>query len=142
MVIAVVFLVVSLGASVIYGRLLDRQLKGPQLRAAWAEGHTAEARCTAVRTEEGQDAEGGFVTYEYPTLEFRTADGRTISIEERQSRHVPAEGEFVTVHYSARNPEGATTRAASFGMLHARALITGVGAVLAVAIASALALMV
>ncbi|MER5989031.1 DUF3592 domain-containing protein [Streptomyces sp. NPDC001787] len=142
MVIAVVYLVVSLGASVIYGRLLDRRLNGPQLRAAWAEGLTAEARCTAVRTEEGQDAEGGVVIHRYPTLEFRTADGRSVTVEERQSRHVPAEGESVTVHYSARNPEGATTRAASFGMLHARALITGVGAVLAVATASVLAVVI
>ncbi|MGY3684649.1 DUF3592 domain-containing protein [Streptomyces sp. TE33382] len=140
MVIAVVYLVVSLSASVIYGRILDRQLKGPQLRAVWAEGLTAEARCTAVRTEEGQDAEGGFVTHQYPMLEFRTADGRTVSIEERQSRHAPAEGKSVTVYYSAGNPDGATTRAASFGMLHARALITGVGAVLAVVTAAVLAL--
>ncbi|WP_406013763.1 DUF3592 domain-containing protein [Streptomyces sp. NBC_00984] len=126
-VVAAVYFVVAVGAAVMSGRGLDRNLQGPRLRAAWAEGLTAEARCTAVRTEEVQDAEGGFVLNARPTLEFRTADGRAVSFEERQSRLVPAEGDFVTVHYSAANPEGATTRAPSFGMRHARAVITAAG---------------
>ncbi|MFJ8850805.1 DUF3592 domain-containing protein [Streptomyces sp. NPDC102437] len=126
-VVAAVYFVVAAGAAVVSGRNLDRHLQGPRLRAAWAEGLTAEARCTAVRTEEAQDAEGGYVLHTHPTLEFRTGDGRTVSFEERQSRLVPAEGDFVTVHYSAANPEDATTRAPSFGMRHARTVITAAG---------------
>jgi hypothetical protein len=130
-VVAAVYFVVAVGAAVMSGRNLDRHLQGPRLRAAWAEGLTAEARCIAVRTEEAQDSEGGFTQYTRPTLEFRTADGRTVAFEERQSRLVPAEGDFVTVHYSAADPEGATTRAPSFGMRHARTVITAAGMVFA-----------
>ncbi|WP_326767044.1 DUF3592 domain-containing protein [Streptomyces sp. NBC_01591] len=127
MVIAAVYFVIAVGAAVVSGRNLDRHLQGPRLRAAWAEGLTAEARCTAVRTEEAQDAEGGFVLHAHPTLEFRTGDGRTVSFEERQSRLTPAEGDFVTVYYGAANPQDATTRAPSFGMRHARTVITAAG---------------
>ncbi|MER5360603.1 DUF3592 domain-containing protein [Streptomyces sp. NPDC002785] len=127
MIVAAVYFVAAVGAAVMSGRGLDRNLQGPRLRAAWAEGLTAEARCTALRTEEAQDSEGGSTQYTHPTLEFRTADGRTVDFEERQSRIVPAEGDFVTVYYSAANPEGATTRAPSFGMRHARAVITAAG---------------
>ncbi|WP_405715487.1 MULTISPECIES: DUF3592 domain-containing protein [unclassified Streptomyces] len=126
-VVAAVYFVVAVGAAMVSGRNLDRHLQGPRLRAAWAEGLTAEARCTAVRTEEAQDAEGGSVLHVHPTLEFRTGDGRTVVFEERQSRSAPAEGDFVTVHYSAANPEDATTRAPSFGMRHARTVITAAG---------------
>ncbi|MFB7212422.1 DUF3592 domain-containing protein [Streptomyces sp. NPDC056255] len=126
-VVAAVYFVVAAGAAVVSGRNLDRHLQGPRLRAAWAEGLTAEARCTAVRTEEVQDAEGGWVLQSHPTLEFCTGDGRTVSFEERQSRLVPAEGDSVTVHYSAANPKDATTRAPSFGMRHARTVITAAG---------------
>ncbi|MFH8476999.1 DUF3592 domain-containing protein [Streptomyces sp. NPDC018000] len=124
---AAVYFVVAVGAAVMSGRNLDRHLQGPRLRAAWAEGLTAEAQCIAVRTEEAQDSEGGTAQYIHPTLEFRTADGRTVDFEERQSRLAPAEGDFVTVYYSAANPEGATTRAPSFGMRHARTVITAAG---------------
>ncbi|SFX89482.1 DUF3592 domain-containing protein [Streptomyces atratus] len=127
MVVAAVYFVVAVGAAVLSGRNLDRHLQGPRLRAIWAGGRTAEARCTAVRTEEAQDAEGGFVLHSHPTLEFRTGDGRTVSFEERQSRPTPAEGDFVTVHYSAANPQDATTRAPSFGIRHARTVITAAG---------------
>ncbi|MFF8916504.1 DUF3592 domain-containing protein [Streptomyces sp. NPDC015032] len=140
MVIAIVYFVVAVGAAVFYGGILDRQLQGPRLRAAWADGLTAEARCTAVRTEEGQDAEGVPVVHTYPTLEFRTADGRTVSFEERQARSAAAEGEFLTVYYDARNPEAATTRAPSFLPRHARAVTAAVGSVLAAVTATVLAL--
>ncbi|MFJ7194538.1 MULTISPECIES: DUF3592 domain-containing protein [unclassified Streptomyces] len=126
-VVAAIYFVVAVGAAVMSGRSLDRQLQGPRLRAIWAQGRTAEARCTALRTEEGQDAEGGFVLHTYPTLEFRTDDGRAVSFEERRSRPTPAEGDVVTVHYSAANPQDATTRAPSFGMRHARTVITAAG---------------
>ncbi|MFH8518836.1 DUF3592 domain-containing protein [Streptomyces gelaticus] len=131
MVVAAVYFVVAVGAAVMFGRSLDRQLQGPRLRAAWAEGLTAEARCISLRTEEVQSPEGGPVLYTHPTLEFRTGDGRTVSFEERRSRLTPAKGDFVTVHYSAANPKEATTRAPSFGMRHARTVITGVGMVFA-----------
>ncbi|MFD0338428.1 DUF3592 domain-containing protein [Streptomyces sp. NPDC127117] len=126
-VVAAVYFVVAAGAAVISGRSLDRSLQGPRLRAAWAEGLTAEARCVSLRTEEVQNPEGGPAVHTHPTLEFRTDDGRTVSFEERRSRLTPAKGDFVTVHYSAANPEGATTRAPSFGMRHARTVITAAG---------------
>ncbi|MGW2177080.1 DUF3592 domain-containing protein [Streptomyces sp. NPDC001732] len=136
---AAVYFVLAVGAAVMFGRSLDRQLQGPRLRAVWAEGLTAEARCTAVRAEEAQDAEGGFVVHKYPTLEFRTGDGRTVVFEDRQSRLDPAVGDFVTVHYGAADPEDVTSRTPSFGVLHARAVVTGVGSVFALITAIVLA---
>ncbi|MGW1652353.1 DUF3592 domain-containing protein [Streptomyces atratus] len=139
MVIAVVYLVVAVGAAVFYGGILDRQLQGPRLRAAWADGLTAEARCTGLRSEEAQDAEGAPVVHTHPTLEFRTADGRAVSFEERRARLTVAEGEFMTVYYSAQNPESATTLAPSFAPRHARALTTAVGSAFALVTATVLA---
>ncbi|MFJ6011206.1 DUF3592 domain-containing protein [Streptomyces sp. NPDC092952] len=124
--IAAVYFVLSVGATMMFRKHADRLIDGPRLRAIWAEGLTAEARCTGIRVEEGQDAEGGFVVHRHPTLEFRTDDGRTVSFEERQGRLSPAVGDVVTVHYSAADPEGATTRGPSFVMLHLRGLVLGV----------------
>ncbi|WP_406491747.1 DUF3592 domain-containing protein [Streptomyces sp. NBC_00846] len=140
MIIAVVYLVVAVGVAVFYGGILDRRLQGPRLRAAWADGLTAVARCTVLRREEGQDAEGVPVVRGYATLEFHTADGRTVSFEERQARLTPAEGEYLTVYYSARNPEAATTRAPSFVPRHTRALTAAVGSAFAVVSATVLAM--
>ncbi|MFE6666677.1 DUF3592 domain-containing protein [Streptomyces sp. NPDC057697] len=142
MVVAVLYFVVAAGAAVIFGKNMDRHLQGPRLRALWAQGRTAEARCTGLRTEEAQDAEGGFVQHTHPTLEFRTDDGRTVSFEERQSRIAPAEGDFVTVHYSPANPEDATTRAPSFGMRHARTVLTAAGCFFALVSAVVIAVVV
>ncbi|MFF2324626.1 MULTISPECIES: DUF3592 domain-containing protein [unclassified Streptomyces] len=139
MVIAVVYFVVAVGAAVFFGRALDRQVQGPRLRAAWAEGLTAEARCVSVRTEEVEDADGVPFVRVHLTLEFRTADGRTVSFEEHQARPGPAEGDFVTVHYSAQSPEAATTRPPAFAPRHLRALITVVGGAFALATAAVLA---
>ncbi|MFB7915715.1 DUF3592 domain-containing protein [Streptomyces sp. NPDC056061] len=139
MVIALVYFVVSAGAAVAFGRALDRQLQGPRLRAAWADGLTAEARCTRVRTEEVQDAEGVPVVQTHPTLEFRTSEGRTVVFEERQARLTPAEGDLLTVYYAAADPENATTRAPSFGVRHTSTLVAGAGAALAAVTAAALA---
>jgi hypothetical protein len=138
-IIAAVYLVVAVGASLFYGRVLDRQLEGPRLRAAWASGLTAEARCTSLRTEETQDAEGAPVVHVHPTLEFRTADGRTVSFEERQARLTPAEGDYLTVYYDPRNPEDATARPPSFGPRRARVVAPVVGSAFAVATAAVLA---
>ncbi|MES9555598.1 MULTISPECIES: DUF3592 domain-containing protein [unclassified Streptomyces] len=140
MVIAAVYFVIAVGAAVMSGKSLDRNLQGPRLRAAWAEGLTAEARCVSLRTEEVQSSEGGPVVYTHPTLEFRTGDGHTVSFEERQSRLTPARGDSVTVYYSAANPKDATTRAPSFGMRHARTLITGAGSFFALVSAVVIAL--
>ncbi|MEU3655595.1 DUF3592 domain-containing protein [Streptomyces sp. NPDC032161] len=140
MVVAVVYFLAALGAAAAFAGGLDRQLHGPRLRAAWKDGLTADARCTRVRTEEAQDADGVPFVRVCPTLEFRTADGRTVSFEERQGRTEPAEGDFLTVHYSAHDPLTATTRSPSFGMLHLRALVTGAGAVFAAVTATVLAL--
>ncbi|MFF4079351.1 DUF3592 domain-containing protein [Streptomyces sp. NPDC001777] len=140
MAVAAAYFVLAVGAAVMFAKGTDRNLQGPRLRALWAEGRTAEARCTAVRAEEAQDAEGGLVVHRRPTLEFRTDDGRTVVFEDGQSRLEPAVGDFVTVHYSAADPEDVTTRAPSFFVLHARAVITGVGSVFALITAVVLAL--
>ncbi|MGW1428472.1 DUF3592 domain-containing protein [Streptomyces sp. NPDC002431] len=137
--IAAVYFVLSLGGTMMFRKQADRLMDGPRLRAIWAEGRTAEARCTGIRVEEGQDAEGGFVVHRHPTLEFRTEDGRTVSFEERQARISPAVGDSVTVHYSAADPEGATTRDPSFAILRLRGLITAVGGAFALVGAAVIA---
>ncbi|MFD5188162.1 DUF3592 domain-containing protein [Streptomyces sp. NPDC058357] len=139
-VVAAVYFVVAVGAAVMSGRSLDRNLQGPRLRAVWAEGLTAEARCVSLRTEEAQSPEGGPVEYTHPTLEFRTADGHTVGFEERRSRLTPALGDSVTVYYGAANPKDATTRAPSFGMRHARTVITAAGCFFALVSAVVIAL--
>ncbi|MFD7530258.1 DUF3592 domain-containing protein [Streptomyces sp. NPDC059849] len=139
-IIAAAYFVLAVGAAVTLGKNMDRQLQGPRLRAAWAEGLTAEARCVSLRTEEVQSPEGGPLVHTHPTLEFRTADGHTVSFEERQSRLTPAPGDSVTVYYDAANPKDATTRAPSFGMRHARTLISGAGSFFALVSAVVIAL--
>ncbi|MFJ2089466.1 DUF3592 domain-containing protein [Streptomyces sp. NPDC087901] len=138
MAIAVVYFVVALAAAVTFGGTLDRQLQGPRLRAAW-DGLTAEARCTGVRTEEITDVEGVQMVVSHATPEFRTADGRTVTFEERQAQLDVKPGGFVTVHYGERDPDSATARTPSFVPRHIRALVTGVGGVLALATAAVLA---
>jgi len=139
-VVAVVYFVLAVGAATAFGRVLDRQLGAPQLRAAWADGLTAEARCTGVRTEEVQDADGVPFVRTYPTLEFRTADGGTVVFEELRGRVDPAEGDVVTVYYGAHDPQAATTRAPSFAMRRAGVLVAGAGALFAAITATVLAL--
>ncbi|MER5276467.1 DUF3592 domain-containing protein [Streptomyces sp. NPDC002809] len=141
MVVAVVYFVVALAAAVTFGRTLDRQLQGPRLRTAW-DGLTAEARCTGVRTEEITDAEGVPTAVSHATLEFRTADGRTVTFEERQAQLDVKRGGFVTVHYGEHDPDSATARTPSFVPRHIGALVTGVGGVLALVTAAALAALV
>ncbi|WP_405939934.1 DUF3592 domain-containing protein [Streptomyces sp. NBC_00726] len=138
MVIAAVYFVIAVSAAVSLARSLDRQMEGPRLRAAWA-GRTAEARCTGVRTEEAQDAEGVLVTQSHPTLEFRTETGRTVAFEERRRRLDVVEGDFVTVYYAEDAPEGATAQAPSFGTRRAREVVAGVGCVFALVTAAILA---
>ncbi|MFF2010279.1 DUF3592 domain-containing protein [Streptomyces sp. NPDC058195] len=137
--IAVVYFVLSVGASVMFARGMDRSLDGPRLRALWAEGLTAQARCVVVRLEEAQDAEGGFVTHRHPTLEFRAEDGRTVTFEAPAPRVPLAVGDTVTVRYSAADPENATIRVQSFFIRHAKAVVICAGSVFALATASAIA---
>lgn len=138
MVYAVVYFVLTVTAAVTFGRVLDRQMEGPRLRSAWS-GRTAEARCTAVRTEEFQDADGVPMTRSRTTLEFRTADGRTVTFEERQADLAVGEGGFVTVYYDERDPEAATARTPSFGPRSARTVTTAVGCVFGLVTAGVLA---
>ncbi|NED12330.1 DUF3592 domain-containing protein [Streptomyces sp. SID9124] len=138
MVIAAVYFVIATAAAVILARSLDRQMEGPRLRAAWA-GRTAEARCTGVRAEEAQDAEGALITVSHATLEFRTEAGRTVAFEERQRRLDVTEGDFVTVYYAQDAPEGATAREPSFGLRRVRPLVAGAGCLLALVTAGVLA---
>ncbi|WP_256332660.1 hypothetical protein [Streptomyces sp. 2131.1] len=114
MVVAAVYFVTAAAAAVILARSLDRQTEGPRLRVAWA-GRTAEARCTGVRAEEAQDAEGVLIAVSHATLEFRTGAGRTVAFQERQRRLDVTEGDF-TVYYAQDAPEAATAREPSFGL--------------------------
>ncbi|MFI9626022.1 DUF3592 domain-containing protein [Streptomyces sp. NPDC052042] len=134
------YFIVSVSAVAVFGTHLDRQLQGPRLRAAWAGGLTSEARCTGVRTEEGQDADGVPMVRTHPTLEFRASDGRAVTFEERRERAELAVGDVVTVYYSAQDPQAATLRAPSVFMRHTRALVIGTGAVVAAVTATVLAL--
>ncbi|WP_329030123.1 DUF3592 domain-containing protein [Streptomyces sp. NBC_01423] len=138
MVIAAVYFVIATSAVVSLARSLDRQMEGPRLRAAWA-GRTAEARCTDVRTEEVQDADGIPVTVSHATLEFRTEAGRTVAFEERRRQLDAAEGDLVTVYYAEDAPEGATAQAPTFGTRRARELVAGLGCAFALATAAVLA---
>ncbi|MEU2248699.1 DUF3592 domain-containing protein [Streptomyces sp. NPDC019224] len=138
MVIAAVYFVIAAAGSVTFARMLDRQLEGPRLRAAWA-GRTAEARCTGVRTEEARDAEGAPMSLAHVTLEFRTDTGRTVAFEEFRRRLDVTEGDFVTVYYAADAPEAATARTPAFGPRRARELVTGVGCAFALVTAGILA---
>ncbi|MFE7579143.1 DUF3592 domain-containing protein [Streptomyces sp. NPDC057521] len=138
MVIAAVYFVIAVSAAVSLARSLDRQMEGPRLRAAWA-GRTAEARCTGVRTEEAQDAEGVLITQSHAILEFLTEAGRTISFEERRRQLDVAEGDFVTVYYAEGAPEGATAQAPGFGTRRARELVAGLGCAFALVTAAVLA---
>ncbi|WLQ37634.1 DUF3592 domain-containing protein [Streptomyces castrisilvae] len=138
MVIAAVYFVLAVAGAVNFARIVDRQSQGPRLRAAWA-GRSAEARCTAVRTEETVDVEGVPITHSQPTLSFRTADGRAISFEERQRPLDVSVGDIVTVYYAEDAPEDATARTPSFGARRVRELTAGLGCVLALVSAGALA---
>ncbi|MEV5603560.1 DUF3592 domain-containing protein [Streptomyces sp. NPDC052299] len=138
MVIAVVYFVIATAAAVSLARSLDRQMEGPRLRAAWA-GRTAEARCTGVRAEEAQDADGMPVTQTRPTLEFRTESGRTVTFEERRRRLDVVEGDVVTVYYAEDAPGDATAQVPSFGTRRARELVAGVGCAFALVTAAVLA---
>ncbi|MEU9205189.1 DUF3592 domain-containing protein [Streptomyces sp. NPDC048332] len=138
MAVAVVYFFVALSAALFFGRNLDRQLQGPRLRSAW-DGLTAEARCTGVRTEEVQDAEGVPMTQSHPTLEFLTTGGRTVSFEEHQARLDLKRGDFVTVYYAEDAPDAATARTPSFVPRHIRLLVPAVGGVIALVTAVVLA---
>ncbi|MGC4950128.1 DUF3592 domain-containing protein [Streptomyces sp. DT224] len=138
MVIAVVYFVIATSAVVSLARSLDRQMEGPRLRAAWA-GRTAEARCTEVRMEETQDADGVPVTQSHPTLEFRTESGRTVAFEERRRRLDVTEGDFVTVYYAEDAPGDATAQAPTFGVRRAREVLAGSGCAFALVTAAILA---
>ncbi|WUT00591.1 DUF3592 domain-containing protein [Streptomyces sp. NBC_00708] len=138
MVIAAVYFVIATAAAVSLARSLDRQMEGPRLRAAWA-GRTAEARCTGVRAEETQDADGIPVTVSHATLEFRTEAGRTVAFEERRRQLDVAEGDLVTVYYAEGAPGDATAQAPAFGTRRARELVAGLGCAFALVTAVVLA---
>ncbi|MYW13314.1 DUF3592 domain-containing protein [Streptomyces sp. SID2563] len=138
MVIAAVYFVIAVFGAVAFARVLDRQMEGPRLRAAWA-GRTAEARCTGVRTEEVQDVEGVPVSLTHPTLQFRTDTGRIVAFEERQRQLDVAYGDVVTVYYDADAPEEATARVPSFMPRRARELVVGLGCAFALVTAVVLA---
>ncbi|MFI7414539.1 DUF3592 domain-containing protein [Streptomyces sp. NPDC049627] len=94
---------------------------------AWESGLTAEARClrTYTRTS-GGGGDSSVRTTLYHVYEFTTRDGRGVRFEEGGGPGTIVEGDIVTVHYVADDPETATAKPPAPGKLAA-----GTGCVLA-----------
>ncbi|MDO0933419.1 DUF3592 domain-containing protein [Streptomyces sp. DG2A-72] len=84
------------------------------IRNAWNNGLTAEARCLRAFTTTSNDS-----TTQHHVYEFTTHDGRYIRFEEAYGPAMTVEGDIVTVHYLAERPERATAHAPSPGVLAA-----------------------
>ncbi|MFF8671959.1 hypothetical protein [Streptomyces sp. NPDC015242] len=86
-----------------------------RIRGAWGSGLTAEARCLGAYPA----GRGGL----HHVYEFITHDGRVITFEEGGGPGTTAEGDYVTVHYTAGRRIVATAQAPS----RARRAMTAVG---------------
>ncbi|MFD9464823.1 DUF3592 domain-containing protein [Streptomyces sp. NPDC060027] len=85
-----------------------------EVRSAWSSGLTAEARCLrSYTTVSGGGHDTSVTTTLHHVYEFTTRDGRAIRFEESNGRPTVVEGDIVTVHYAAQNPEKATAHAPS-----------------------------
>jgi hypothetical protein len=101
-------------------KLVDRDR---QLRAAWASGLVAEARCVrSYTTTSGHDDRTS--TTLHHVYEFVTRDGRTVRFEEAGGPGTIIEGDIVSVHYIAERPEQATARPPRGGVLAAQTVGT------------------
>ncbi|MFE6523408.1 hypothetical protein [Streptomyces sp. NPDC057794] len=86
-----------------------------RIRGAWDSGLTVEARCLGAYPA----GRGGL----HHVYEFVTHDGRVITFEEDGGPGTTAEGDYVTVHYTAGRRIVATAQAPS----RARRAMTAVG---------------
>ncbi|MEU8716473.1 DUF3592 domain-containing protein [Streptomyces sp. NPDC048663] len=92
----------------VYGviRTLKRSRR---ISRTWRHGRTAEARCLRVYTTTSGGGEDSAVrTTLHQVLEFTTAEGRTVRIDETDGPSTVVEGDFVTVYYLPESPELAT----------------------------------
>ena len=97
-----------------------------EVNSAWSSGLTAEARCLRTYTTTSGGGDTMVSTTLHHVYEFTTREGRTVRFEERNGPGTTLEGDIVTVHYAADNPERATAHAPARGKLAA-----GTGCVLA-----------
>jgi ABC-type Fe3+ transport system permease subunit len=94
-----------------------------ELRSAWNSGLTAEARCLrSYTTTSGGGGDTSVTTTLHHVYEFTTREGRTVRFEEGDGPSTIIEGDIVTVHYTAENPEKATAHEPSRGKLAAGAV--------------------
>ncbi|MGC0211125.1 hypothetical protein [Streptomyces levis] len=91
-----------------------------RIRGAWNSGLTAEGRCLGVYATPGGASTRPALRHVY---EFITHDGRVITFEEDGGPGTTAEGDYVTVHYTAGRRIVATALAPS----RARRAMTLVG---------------
>ena len=84
-----------------------------QISSAWSSGLTAEARCLRSYTTTSGGGDSSVRTTLHHVYEFSTRDGRTVRFEEGNGPATIVEGDIVTVHYAAQNPEKATAHAPS-----------------------------
>ncbi|MFJ9346820.1 DUF3592 domain-containing protein [Streptomyces sp. NPDC101237] len=111
-----------------------------QISRTWRYGRTAEARCLRIYATTSGGGETPVSTTRHHVLEFTTAEGRVVRIDETGGLRTVVEGDFVTVHYLPEAPERATAQPPARGKL---ALGTGCSVVFfAVFIGFAVAFMV
>ncbi|MET9143228.1 DUF3592 domain-containing protein [Streptomyces sp. NPDC004042] len=85
-----------------------------EIRRAWRDGPTAEARCLRVHLASGG---GQTSAASHHVYEFSTPEGRVVRFTERGGPLTTVEGDIVTVRYPAGRPERATAHAPASGRL-------------------------
>ncbi|WP_432031926.1 DUF3592 domain-containing protein [Streptomyces antibioticus] len=86
---------------------------------AWNSGLTAEARCLRTYTTTSGGGDRMVHTTLHHVYEFAARDGRAVRFEETGGPGTILEGDVVTVHYTAEDPEHATARRPAPGRLFA-----------------------
>ncbi|MER7836852.1 DUF3592 domain-containing protein [Streptomyces sp. NPDC096040] len=90
-----------------------------RISRTWRHGRTAEARCLRAYTTTSGGGETAVSTTLHHVLEFTTAEGRAVRIDERGGLSTVVEGDFVTVYYLPESPEKATAQPPARGRLAA-----------------------
>ncbi|WP_415952254.1 DUF3592 domain-containing protein [Streptomyces sp. KLOTTS4A1] len=124
---AVPLLMMAIAAAAAVGILR----RARRMRAAWASGLTARARC--LRTYATTRGGNNRTTTQHHVYEFVARDGRPVRFEEADGPAMTVEGDIVTVHYTAEHPEHATACPPRSGLLSGQVL--GVLIVLGVVVA-------
>jgi hypothetical protein len=90
-----------------------------QISRTWRHGRTAEARCLRTYTTASGGGETRVRTTLHRVLEFTTAEGRSVRIDDTAGPSTVIEGDFVTVYYLPESPEKATAQPPARGRLAA-----------------------